>query len=488
MSDRKKTSRSLLGRDSLRTRAFRVGGYSTLLTVIVLGVAVVINLIMGQLPATWTKADLTAGGLFSFSDQTIQQAQGLEEDITITFLAQDGTEDSLIQQFLDRYSGLSSHIRVQTKDPVVYPTLIDPYTDDALVNNSLLVTNADGSRGRYISYYDLYEVTYTSWTTSSASFKGEGALVSAVDYLTDDQLTTIYFLSGHGEQTLGSQLRSSLESSNLALVEDFTLLSAETVPEEAAAVVLYGPQRDLSEDEVRKLSLYLEEGGRLLVCTDLGEEGLDLPNLESLMAQYGLSAQDGLVLEGDSNHYTGYPLWLLPNLGSHAITQPLSQGGYLLLTPLAHPLVQAQELPDGVTVTPLLTTSDQAYLKADGYSMATMDREEGDQEGSFLLAAAAEKTGEEGTVSQVVWVGTSQMFADQFNSAVSGANGDFFLNAVNWLTQREDQISIHPKSLDQETLTVPAADRTRIAWVITGVIPAALIAAGIFICRRRRAH
>ena len=460
MNDQKKRSHKFPGQESLRTRAFRIGGYSTLLTVIVLAVAVVLNLIMDQLPATWTKADLTANQLFSFSEETIQQAQNLDEDITIYHLAQAGTEDTLIQQFLERYSGLSSHIHVKTKDPAVYPNVITPYSDETLYNNSLLVVNGDESRGRYISYYDLYEVTYTSWTTSSASFKGEGQLTGAVDYLTSDELTTVYLLSGHGEQPMGSQLTSSLDASNLKLVEDYSLLSAEEVPEDASVVVLYGPQRDLSEDDAAKLSAYLEKGGRLIVCTDLGEEGLNLPNLEALMAQYGLSAQEGLVLEGDQSGYTAYPLWLLPQMGSHAITQPLINGGYTLLTPMAHPIQQAEELPEGVTVTSLLTTTDKACLK----------------------------TGEDGTLSRVVWIGSSQMFADQFNAATAGANGDFFLNSINWATQREEQISIHPKSLDREMLTVPASSRTRITWVIMGIIPAAFIGAGIVICRRRRAH
>ena len=488
MNDQKKRSHKFPGQESLRTRAFRIGGYSTLLTVIVLAVAVVLNLIMDQLPATWTKADLTANQLFSFSEETIQQAQNLDEDITICHLAQAGTEDTLIQQFLERYSGLSSHIHVKTKDPVVYPNVITPYSDETLYNNSLLVVNGDESRGRYISYYDLYEVTYTSWTTSSASFKGEGQLTGAVDYLTSDELTTVYLLSGHGEQPMGSQLTSSLDASNLKLVEDYSLLSAEEVPEDASVVVLYGPQRDLSEDDAAKLSAYLEKGGRLIVCTDLGEEGLNLPNLEALMAQYGLSAQEGLVLEGDQSGYTAYPLWLLPQMGSHAITQPLINGGCTLLTPMAHPIQQAEELPEGVTVTSLLTTTDKAYLKTEGFAMTTMDQEEDDPQGSYTLAAAAEKTGEDGTLSQVVWIGSSQMFADQFNAATAGANGDFFLNSINWATQREEQISIHPKSLDREMLTVPASSRTRITWVIMGIIPAAFIGAGIVICRRRRAH
>ena len=147
---RNQPKKSFLG-GSTQTRAFRMGGYSTLLTVIVLAVAIVINLIMDQLPATVTKPDLTANQLFSFSEQTYQQAQNLDEDVIIYHLAQAGTEDALIQQFLEHYGGLSSHIQVKTKDPVVYPNVIASYSDEPLYNNSLLVVSQDGSCLLYTS-------------------------------------------------------------------------------------------------------------------------------------------------------------------------------------------------------------------------------------------------------------------------------------------------------------------------------------------------
>lgn len=50
------------------------------------------------------------------------------------------------------------------------------------------------------------------------------------------------------------------------------------------------------------------------------------------MAEYGLSATEGLVVEGDPYYYAyGTPYYLLPDYGSHEITSPLSQGGYYVL-------------------------------------------------------------------------------------------------------------------------------------------------------------
>lgn len=82
-----------------------------------------------------------------------------------------------------------------------------------------------------------------------------------------------------------------------------------------------------------------------------------------------MSKSDGIVVEGDDGHYAAYtngPLFLLPNLESHEITEPLRQNNYYVLVPIAHAITVADELRDGLTVTPLLTTSDQPIPKRPG--------------------------------------------------------------------------------------------------------------------------
>lgn len=50
------------------------------------------------------------------------------------------------------------------------------------------------------------------------------------------------------------------------------------------------------------------------------------------MGEYGMAANDGVVIEGDTANYApGSPFYLLPNLESHSITSPLQEGGYYIL-------------------------------------------------------------------------------------------------------------------------------------------------------------
>ena len=57
-------------KDGARAKALRAGGYSALLVAVLVAIAVVLNLIVGALPAGWTQFDLTATGLYSLSEQT----------------------------------------------------------------------------------------------------------------------------------------------------------------------------------------------------------------------------------------------------------------------------------------------------------------------------------------------------------------------------------------------------------------------------------
>ena len=470
-------------RNSFRSRAFRAGGYSLAAAAIVIAIAVALNLMVGALPASWTKVDLTDTGLYSLSSQTEQLVAGLEEDVTVYWIVQDGSQDSTMEQLLERYKSLSKHLDVVEKDPVVYPSFAQQYTDATLYNNSLIVVCGD--RSRYISYYDIYVTDYSSYYTNgttSTQFAGESELTSAIDYVTNEDLPTVYTLTGHGESDLPSELSEGAEDENL-LLEELSLVNGEDVPEDADAIILYSPQRDISSDEKDALLTYLQGGGKLLLVTDYTDT--DMPNLAELMEYYGTALMDGIVLEGDSDHHMrGYNYYLLPDINSHDITQPLMDGYYILM-PVAQGITVSDELRDGLTVTQLLTTSDSAYAKADGYNITTFDKEEGDTDGPFALGVAITEEVEGGQTG-IVWLTTSYMFDSDNNMRVAGANNDLFLNALDWMCQRESAISIRAKDLSTEYLTVPSSTASTWSVVLVAVVPLAFLACGAVVTIRRR--
>ena len=77
------------------------------------------------------------------------------------------------------------------------------------------------------------------------------------------------------------------------------------------------------------------------------------------------------------------------------------------------------------------------------------------------------------------------MLNNNVDNAVSGANSDLFMNALNWMSGQEDSISIRAKSMDRVTLTVPQSSATMWTIIMIGVIPAVLVGPGVIIVIRR---
>ncbi|MFR5026208.1 MAG: Gldg family protein [Evtepia gabavorous] len=380
---------------------------------IVVVIAVVANLLVNALPAGATQFDISAGSMFTMSQETEQLLDGLDQDITVYWLVQSGQEDETLGTLLDRYTSRSDRVTLEKRDPDVDPNFVQEYVTGTVYNNSLIVESE--ARYTYVSYEDIYTYEYGDDGASYyMNFAGESALTSAIDYVIRDTLPKLYTLTGHGESALSASFQSAVEKQNMEL-EELSLLTAEEVPEDADCLLICGPESDLSQEEKEAILAYLQEGGDLILLTDPAQTGEERPNLEELMAEYGMSSAQGVVVEGDPSHYAlGSPVYLLPNLESHTITSPLQEGGYYILMALAQGL-KLEEFPrEGLSVSPLLTTSDEAYSKLAGYGMETYQKEEGDEAGPFALAAAATETLAD--AQRAMWFGLPPRLCSMINT------------------------------------------------------------------------
>lgn len=478
----KKQKKDLLA--GFKTRSFRVGGYSVAAGAMVLAIVIVVNLLANALPAKYTRFDTTSAQLFTISQQTEDILSALDQDVSLYWVCQGGQEDSKLGNLLDRYSGMSSKIHVEKKDPNVNPTFIQQYVSSSVYNNSVIVVCGD--RSRYVSYDEIYEYDYSSYYydgTYSVNFAGEGSLTSAIAYVTNENLPKLYALSGHGEQSLSSSFSTAVEKENMEL-NQLSLLTVDQIPDDADCILIYSPQSDISAEEKDMLLTYLQSGGSLYYISNPAETEGQFANLEALMAEYGLSAENGIVIEADRNNYfIQGPLYLLPTLKYHEITAPLQDGGYRVMLPVAHGIQVDETLREGLSVTKLLTTSNSSFSKVAGYNLQTMEKESGDIDGPFALAVAAE---DENNGSNVVWVSSAYLLDDSANAQVSGGNQDFFLNALGWMCDHEESISIHSKSLSYEYLTMDEGTASLLSAAVVGLIPLAYLGAGIIISLRRR--
>ena len=471
-------------REAMTTRTAQVGGYSFLMTLIVLGILVAVNVACSLLPSTWTQFDISSARLYSLTSDTKVVVNGLDQDVTIYWIVQSGSEDSVISKLLNVYDGMSDHITVVNKDPDVYPTFAAQYTDETVTNNSLIVECGD--KYRYIPYSDIYESDTSSYYTTgsvSYSFNGEGKITTAIDYVTAEELPQVYLLSGHGEADLSDTFLSSLESSNIE-TQTFSLLNEDEIPEDADCILINAPTSDLSEEEMTILRDYIAEGGQLMVLSGPQEEE-ELTNLKSLLADYGVSTVEGVVVEGNRNNYAfSTPYILLPDIQSTDITSPLVENSSYVIVPIAQGLSIGSS--SNGTVTSLLDTSSDAFSKIDGYALTTYEKEENDIDGSFSLAVTIEDSTAGG---KIVWIASDYLMDDTYNAYSSGANTDLVMNSISWMIPDQGTISIRSKSLDYNYLTISTTTANVLkAWMI-GVIPIGFLLLGIMeVIARRKAQ
>ena len=466
------------------------GTYRAGMSVFACVAVVLVNLIAGNLPSQYLKYDVSEQKLFTTGEQTAEILENLDEDITLYLVAQQGGEDSTLLELLERYEGLSSHISVETIDPVLHPNFVSQYTDENLSENSVLVVGQE--RSRAVDYYDIYQysVDYTTYSSTLDSFDGEGQITSAIDYVTADEIPVLYTLEGHDEAALSSSLTSSIEKENIE-IESLSLLTNEAVPEDAQMLLIYGPLSDISEDEKNKITDYMDQGGQVVYLRGYTDQ--ETPNLDSILEEYGISLAEGIVLEGSSDHYLpNYPYYLLPNINYSDYTSDVTSRYVLMafaegMTETAAGTESGEGEDSSLNYESLLTTSSEAYSKVNLES-ENLGMEEGDIAGPFDLGVVVTKTLDDGNEAKLIVFSSETLLDEQVDAMVSGGNSTLFMNVLSQLADHESTVSIEAKSVAVSLLTVTAGSAIFWGLLTILIIPLFLLSLGgvIWFQRRKR--
>ena len=475
----------LLGKMPLNKKYLRNGSYSTLLIVIFVAIVVVINMIVGKLPSKYTQIDISDQQLYSIGDETKKVLNNLDKDVTIYQIAQSGSEDETISNLLQKYADESKHVKVELKDPVVSPKFVSEYTSDQVSSNSLIVVCGD--RNKVVNYNDMYESTmdYNTYSYQTTGFDGEGQITSAIAYVTTENLPVLYTLEGHGEKELDSTIKEDIEKANME-IKTLNLISEGSVPDDAACLLIDSPSSDISEDEKTALLDYLENGGKAMVFSDYTES--TLTNFAAVLENYGVKAADGIVFEGDNQHYgMQMPYYLLPTVNSTDASSETASSGYYIIMPYAQGIQKLDDVRDTVTVEDILTTSDSAYSKTNLQS-ETLEKEDGDVEGPFALGVSIKEDVGDGKKTQIIYYSSSYIMDSQMNQLVSGGNEKLVTESLNSMVSTEETttVSIPSKSLEVSYLTISDYDASFWKICTIGLIPGIFLVAGFVIWFKRR--
>jgi ABC-type uncharacterized transport system involved in gliding motility auxiliary subunit len=465
-------------------RQARYGTLAVTSVLIVAGILIAINYIGKRQNKRW---DLTAAKQFSLSDQSRNVLEKLDAPLEI--LAFD--RETQFQTYRDRLQGYayaSNQVKTDYIDPEKKPLAAQQ--------------NGVQQLGTIVFKYKDRTERITSST--------EQDITNGVIKIVSGQQRKVYFTAGHGEKDTASAERDGYNSIAGALggenyaVDKVVLAQTGSVPEDATIVVVAGPKNDFFPQEIDALKAYLGKSGKLLLMLDpvARADAPDLPNLQALAHEWGIDVGSNIVVDASGMGRllgTDASVPVAASYPAHPIVERFS---VITAYPMARSVDPVSGGVNGRTAQAFVESSPRSWGETDIKGLLTSGEvalDEGeDKPGPVALAAAVSSPSTEAPAAgapaaapdapkpetRVVVFGDS----DFPSNGVLGIQGnrDLFMNALGWLSQQENLISIRPKEADDRRLTMTATQQSNIAWMSLLIVPAVIFGTGVLGWWRRR--
>ncbi len=424
------------------------------------------------------RVDLTAERVMTPTVEALELVRAIDEPVTITFVIDDESEDIWVAELTRRYAAANEALAYRTLASTSAALNNLMAQQGAAIQSGSVIVESD-ERTAILTPEDLYSYEYDQlsyYTTGSlrytkADFVAQDALANALLYVTREDMPIVYVLTGHGEAQAGELLTALCRESFIDL-RSLNLAEADSVPSDAAAVMILGAATGYDQVDAALIEAYLEQGGRVLLMSDYSSE---LGALEEVAKNYGMALRGGLVLDGDDAHVysADYRYYLLPDVADTAYTQ----AGTMVLMPIATALEDVSGDEAALEVQTILSTSDMAYRKENTAQVATLDQEDADEVDCFALGLAASR-GE----SLFVWLGSTSMLTSDADTVTSGGNSAFVLGLLDGMMTRPEGVALEPDSM----LTTPVSAPTILALGLVLILPVALLIVGVIVTRKLR--
>lgn len=470
---------------SFKTVSSRNGAYSAAAIALVIIIAVVVNLLCSNLPASVRQLDVSSSKVYEISDTSRDLLKKLDTDVTITVIAETDSINEMLSNFLDRYTELSDKITMETIDPVMHPSALTEYDTET---DTIIVSCEKTGLETQIPFSDILIESMSYYYSSSgsiSSFDGEGQLTSAINQVTGGQTRKIYCLTDHGETDLSSSMTSLLSKSGIS-VEYYSLIMKNKIPDDCDMLLINGLSTDISDDEAKLMDKYIKNGGNVMIL--LAEDSPEKGNITDLMKGYGINQQKGYIADMERN-YQGNYFYIFPEISASGdMTDGLGTGLVLMANSRGF---STDESTDELNLTTLLTTSSNGYAVSD----------DSKKQGTFDIAVQSEYTAASSDDSSdddesyenndlktgtLTVYGSSSIIDENITSAFSGLdNTGLFMNGITSCFGGMDNLSIDARSLEIQYNTPQYGGP--ISLFIIFVIPIGFVLAGFILWRKRRA-
>ncbi len=234
----------------VNTRSFKYTTNAIVYSIIIIVITGLINFIVFKHDKQW---DLTQNKRFSLSEQSIKLLKNLKSEVEIIMFYPDISK----MQFNDlfkQYSYHSDKFKTQFYDINKNPQLAKRY-------------NVTTGQTAVIKFKDRTEKLQGNFA--------EPELTNAIIRVSRESKKGIYFLTGHNEADCDAMTEKGMSALKDTLIElnyevkKLNLLQEQKIPANCAALIIAGPQTELTPDETGYITSYLNAGGKAFIMLDV---------------------------------------------------------------------------------------------------------------------------------------------------------------------------------------------------------------------------
>lgn len=491
---------------------FRHGTMATVMTVVFFVFIVLLNIAVLRMKDRYTfmSVDMTDDQRYTLTDETKKIIMGIDEHVEIDILATEAqcttagvlTDDPygqipIAHEIIRRYPQLNSNISINYVDISKMPAYVLQFPEYSNMLDYYSVVIKSARRTRVTSFFDMLPSLssgYTSYdsTTQTSSFAQsytETYMTSLIKTVTLDKTPKVAFIDGLNVDG-GSADFIKILNLNGYDVEVYDIRK-DTIPEDTDIVMIASPKTDLKLAEVEKLDRYLASTSQqhtivLFVTSQMPE----LPNLNNLLGEYGISLTRDIVYEGDSHHTI--------SVNQSDFTAQMMESDYTLglIDSMTYPAVSSavslnlvyREKGD-TNVYAVLTSSDDAFVCDSSTVFDRSGYTQADKDTRVIMAASTtfRDRMDGGEVRTDIIVAPDSLYASEFITTDIYGNLSLLMNIFNQRGGIDgDNVDIEPKSLYAVDFSIDMGTLSVMSAIFGYVIPVIALAGGLVVYIRRR--
>ncbi len=507
------------------TNTMMDGVFLLILTAIIL----LVNVVVSQLPPL--RVDLTESGMYSLTDASKNVVGRLEDRIKVEAYFTDNLP-APYNQHAAYVRDLLEEYQTYSKGNLVFE-FIDPGKEETARQEMMmkgippvqiqeLKNDEFGIKQAYMGIVLTYGTKKETVPVVQNTDKLEYDITSLIKKISTQELKSIAFSSGHGEPKLDEKMKrvkQELERNYKVISFDFT--EKKDIPADVVTMLVIGPTESWTDEDKFKLDQFLMRGGTVGFFID--NVTVDLQQLQAkdvdtglgdMLTHYGITVEKNLIADPQCKritvasqqgmfrmqHIVNFPFFPAINDldRSHVLTGDIQELSFPFMSSLT-----VKQSNDKVQYSVLAKTTDQSWQEKGTYDINPMEPKtppENPTRGPFnALAVAtgrfdsfyADKADQGGVdyiqdpanvlkqsaPTRIMVIGDASMPQDEF---FDPANVIFFVNAMDWLAQDGDLISIRTRGLTDRPLEkMEAGTKNLMRYMNLFGVPILLILFGI---------